>query len=147
LHTNDAAASITRLVDMGIEPFLVSSSVICIMAQRLVRSVCKDCARKYTPEEAELKKLGLTQEDLKGRQFYRPVGCPNCLETGYAGRTGIHEIMMMTDAVRSEVMKGSDASSIKKVAQAGGMKTLREDAAQKIMMGWTSVEEVLSITE
>src|SRR3989338_597984 len=147
LHTNDACSSITRLVDMGVEPFLVSSSVICIMAQRLVRSVCKDCARKYTPEEVELAKLGLKPEDLKGRQFYRPVGCPNCLETGYSGRTGIHEILMISDPVRSEIMKGSDASTIKKVAQSGGMKTLREDAAQKILMGWTTVEEVLSITQ
>src|SRR3989338_6114080 len=147
LHTNDACSSITRLVDMGVEPFLVSSSVICIMAQRLVRTVCKDCARKYVPEDEELGKLGLIREDLKGRQFYRPVGCPNCLETGYSGRTGIHEILMISDPVRSEIMKGSDASTIKKVAQSGGMKTLREDAAQKILMGWTTVEEVLSITQ
>lgn len=147
LHTNDAAASITRLVDMGVEPFLVSSSVICIMAQRLIRGVCKDCARKYTPEEVELKKIGLTPEDLKGRQFYRPVGCPNCLETGYSGRTGIHEILMMNDEVRSEIMKGADASTIKKVAQAHGMKTLREDAAQKVLLGWTTVEEIMSATQ
>ncbi|MDO8527617.1 MAG: type II secretion system ATPase GspE [Deltaproteobacteria bacterium] len=147
LHTNDAAASITRLVDMGVEPFLVSSSVICIMAQRLIRSVCKDCARKYTPEEAELHKIGLTTEDLKGRQLFRPVGCPNCLETGYAGRTGIHEIMVMNDTIRSEVMKGSDASTIKKIAQSNGMKTLREDGAQKVMMGWTTVEEVMRATQ
>lgn len=147
LHTNDAPASVTRLVDMGVEPFLVSSSVICIMAQRLVRSVCKDCARKYSPEEVELKRIGLKPEDLKGRQLYRPVGCPNCLETGYAGRTGIHEILMMNDEVRSEIMKGSDASTIKKVAQGHGMKTLREDAAQKVLMGWTTVEEILRATE
>lgn len=147
LHTNDAPASITRLVDMGVEPFLVSSSVVCIMAQRLVRGVCKDCARKYTPEEAEVAKIGLTLADLKGRQLFRPVGCPNCLETGYSGRTGIHEIMVLTDPIRSEIMKGSDASTIKKVAQAEGMKTLREDAAQKVLMGWTTIEEILSMTE
>lgn len=146
LHTNDAPSSITRLVDMGVEPFLVSSSVICIMAQRLIRTVCKDCARKYTPEEAELKRIGLTLEDLKGRQIFRPVGCPNCLETGYAGRTGIHEILMMQDAIRSEMMKGSDASTIRKVAQHGGMRTLREDAAQKVLMGWTTIEEILRVT-
>ncbi|MBI4125021.1 MAG: type II secretion system ATPase GspE [Deltaproteobacteria bacterium] len=147
LHTNDAAASVTRLVDMGVEPFLVSSSVICIMAQRLVRTICKDCARKYTPEEAELKRIGLTPEDLKGRQLFRPVGCPNCLETGYAGRTGIHEILMMNDDVRSEIMKGSDASTVKKAAQKHGMKTLRDDAAQKVLMGWTTIEEILRVTQ
>ena len=147
LHTNDASSSVTRLVDMGVEPFLVSSSVICIMAQRLVRTVCKDCARKYTPEEAELKRIGLTLADLKGRQLFRPVGCPNCLETGYSGRTGIHEILMMNDAVRSEIMKGSDASTVKKVAQANGMKTLREDGAQKVLMGWTTVEEIIFATQ
>ncbi|MBI5298948.1 MAG: type II secretion system ATPase GspE [Deltaproteobacteria bacterium] len=147
IHTNDAAATVTRLIDMGVEPFLVSSSVICIIAQRLIRSVCKDCARKYTPEEVELKKIGLTLEDLKGRQFYRPVGCPNCLETGYSGRTGIHEVMMIDDAIRAEIVKGSDASSIKKVAQAQGMKTIREDAAQKVLMGWTTVEEIMRATQ
>ncbi len=147
LHTNDASASITRLLDMGVEPFLVSSSVICIVAQRLIRSVCKDCARKYTPEEVELKRIGLTSADLKGRQIYRPVGCPNCLETGYSGRTGIHEVLVMTDAIRSEIMKGSDASTIKKVSQAEGMKTLREDGAQKVLMGWTTVEEIIFATQ
>lgn len=147
IHTNDAAATVTRLIDMGVEPFLVSSSVICIVAQRLIRGVCKDCARKYTPEEAELKKIGVTPDDLKGRQFYRPVGCPNCLETGYSGRTGIHEVMMIDDAIRTEIVKGSDASTIKKTAQAQGMKTLREDAAQKVLMGWTTVEEIMRATQ
>ncbi|MDP2599123.1 MAG: type II secretion system ATPase GspE [Deltaproteobacteria bacterium] len=147
LHTNDASSSITRLLDMGVEPFLVSSSVICIIAQRLIRTVCKDCARKYTPEAIELKKIGLTAEVLKGKQLYRPVGCPNCLETGYSGRTGIHEVLMMDDGIRAEIMKGSDASTIKKAAQARGMKTLREDGAQKVLMGWTTVEEIIFATQ
>lgn len=146
LHTNDAAASITRLIDMGVEPFLVSSSLLCVLAQRLVRSVCHECARKYTPDEAELKQLGLTEADLKGRQFYRPVGCPHCLETGYSGRTGIHEVLMVNDAVRAEVMKGSDASIIKRVAVQSGMRSMREDAAQKVLSGITTVEEVLRVT-
>ena len=147
LHTNDASSSITRLLDMGVEPFLVSSSVICIIAQRLIRTVCKDCARKYTPEAVELKKIGLIAEDLKGKQIFRPVGCPNCLETGYSGRTGIHEVLMMNDSIRAEIMKGSDASTIKKVAQAHGMKTLREDGANKVMLGWTTVEEIICATQ
>lgn len=147
LHTNSAPATVTRLVDMGIEPFLISSSVLCILAQRLVRGVCKECARKYTPEAEELAKIGLKPEDLKGRQLLRPVGCPNCMETGYAGRTGIHEVMEMNDNVRHEIMKGSDASAIKKVAQQRGMRTLRDDAAEKVMLGWTTIEEVLRVTQ
>ncbi len=147
LHTNDAPSSITRLVDMGVEPFLVASSVLGIVAQRLLRTVCRDCARRYVPEEEELAQIGLTLADLKGRQIYRPVGCPNCMETGYAGRCGIHEILMVTDAVRAELMKGSDASTIKKVAVAEGMATLREDAAQKVMQGVTTIAEVLRVTQ
>jgi general secretion pathway protein E len=147
LHTNDACSSITRLVDMGVEPFLVSSSVVGILAQRLVRTVCRDCARRYTPDEKELAEIGLTLEDLKGRQIFRPIGCPNCMETGYSGRTGIHEILMVTDEVRAELMKGSDASAIKKIAIAQGMKTLREDAAEKVLAGVTTIAEVLRVTQ
>ncbi|HPQ81231.1 MAG TPA: type II secretion system ATPase GspE [bacterium] len=146
-HTNDAPSSITRLIDMGVEPFLVASSVLGIAAQRLLRTVCHDCARKYTPEEAEIEQIGLTLADLKGKQIFRPVGCPNCMETGYAGRAGIHEILMVSDAVRAELMKGSDASTIKKVAIAEGMKTLREDAAAKVVTGATTIAEVLRVTQ
>lgn len=147
LHTNDAPSSITRLVDMGVEPFLVASSVLGIIAQRLVRTVCRDCARKYTPESEELAMIGLSPSDLKGRQIMRAVGCPVCMETGYAGRAGIHEILRVTDAVRAELMKGSDATTIKKVAMSEGMKTLRQDAAMKVLTGLTTVEEVLRVTQ
>ncbi|MBI4126499.1 MAG: Flp pilus assembly complex ATPase component TadA, partial [Deltaproteobacteria bacterium] len=147
LHTNDAVSSVTRLVEMGVEPFLVSSSVLGIIAQRLVRTVCRECARLYTPEEDELQKIGLTMADLKGRQLYRPIGCPSCIETGYAGRMGIHEIVMMTDAIRAELMKGSDASAIKQVALSQGMKTLRDDAAMKVLQGQTTIAEVLRVTQ
>ncbi len=147
LHTNDAPSSITRLVEMGVEPFLVSSSVIGIIAQRLVRTVCKDCARKYVPDDEELKGIGLTSAELGGRQIFRPVGCPNCMETGYTGRLGIYEILLVTDAVRNELMKGSDASMIKKVAMSQGMKTLRDDAAAKVLAGMTTIAEVLRVTQ
>jgi general secretion pathway protein E len=147
LHTNDAPSSITRLVDMGVEPFLVASSVLGIVAQRLLRTVCRECARKYTPEEEELGQIGLDPADLKGRQIFRPVGCPNCMETGYAGRAGIHEIMLVSDALRAELMKGSDASTIKKVAMSQGMISLREDAAQKVLAGLTTIAEVLRVTQ
>ncbi len=147
LHTNDAPSSITRLIDMGIEPFLASSSIIGIIAQRLVRTVCKDCAKRYTPTEEELEEIGLNIKELGGKQLFRPVGCPNCLETGYAGRTGIHEFMAVDDAVRIEVMKGSDASTIRKVAIDQGMVSLRRDAAHKVVNGITTVEEVLRVTQ
>ena len=147
LHTNDAPSSITRLVDMSVEPFLVASSVLGIVAQRLLRTICRECARKYTPEEEELGQIGLSLADLKGRQIFRPVGCPNCMETGYSGRCAIHEILMVTDAVRAELMKGSDASTIKKVAVQQGMATLREDAAQKVLAGITTIAEVMRVTQ
>lgn len=147
LHTNDAPSTVTRLIDMGIEPFLVSSSIIGIVAQRLIRTVCHDCAKKYTPTAEELVKIGLTPEDLKGRQLYKAVGCPNCLETGYSGRRAIYEFMLMNDVIRAEIMKGSDASTIKKVASAEGMTTLMSDAASKVMQGMTTVEEVLRVIQ
>lgn len=147
LHTNDAASSITRLVDMGIEPFLVSSSLLAIVAQRLLRTLCRECSRKYTPDEDALKQIGLTLADLKGRQLLRPVGCPVCMETGYSGRTAIQELMIISDAIRKELMKGSDASMIKVVAVREGMVTLREDAAKKVLDGTTSIEEVMRVTQ
>ena len=147
LHTNDAPSSITRLVEMGIEPFLVSSSIIGIVAQRLVRTVCKDCGRKYTPTAEELLEIGVEQKDLKGRQIYRAVGCPNCMETGYSGRTGIHEILMMSDKVRESLMKGSDAGTIRKIAQSEGMKNLRDDASSKVLAGMTTIAEILRVTQ
>lgn len=147
LHTNDAPATITRLIDMGVEPFLVSSSIIGIIAQRLVRGVCHDCAKKYTPTAEELAEIGLTLDELKGRQVYRAVGCPNCLETGYTGRVGIYEVMMMDDEIRAEIMKGSDASTIRKVGVAQGMTTLRGDAAAKVLQGITTIEEILRVTQ
>lgn len=147
LHTNDAPSSLTRLVEMGIEPFLVSSSLLGIIAQRLVRTVCKDCAKKYTPTEEELAEIGLTLKDLGGKQLFKPVGCPICLETGYAGRTGIHEFLLVDDSIRGEIMKGSDASIIRKVAIQNGMVSLRQDAAIKVINGITTVEEVLRVTQ
>ncbi|PIR18435.1 MAG: type II secretion system protein GspE [Deltaproteobacteria bacterium CG11_big_fil_rev_8_21_14_0_20_49_13] len=147
LHTNDAPATVSRLVEMGVEPFLVSSSIIGVIAQRLVRTVCHDCAKKYNPPAEELEKLGLTLDDLRGRQLYKAVGCPNCLETGYMGRLAIYEFMLMNDEIRAEIMKGSDASSIRKVAAGTGMTTLMGDAATKILQGLTTVEEVLRVIQ
>ncbi len=147
LHTNDSSSSITRLLDMGVEPFLVSSSILAILAQRLLRTVCRDCARKYSPTEAELVRAGLTLEDLRGRQLYRAVGCPNCMSTGYSGRTAIHELFVMDEQTRALIMKNLDATSLKRAAMEGGMTTLREDGLQKALKGLTTLEEVMVVTQ
>jgi general secretion pathway protein E len=147
LHTNDAPSTMTRLIDMGIEPFLVSSSIIGVIAQRLVRTVCHDCAKKYVPTEEEMSKIGLTLDDLKGRQLFKAVGCPNCLETGYTGRLAIYEFMLMNDVIRAEIMKGSDASTIKRVAVEEGMTSLMGDAANKVLQRLTTIEEILRVIQ
>ncbi len=147
LHTNDSASSVTRLIEMGVEPFLVSSSLLAILAQRLVRRVCRDCAKKYTPSEAELERAGLKVEDLKGKQLYRAVGCSNCLNTGYAGRVGIHELLIMDEELRGIVMKSVDVTTLKKVAMSKGMMTLREEGVQKAIRGLTTLEEVIVLTQ
>jgi general secretion pathway protein E len=147
LHTNDSASSATRLIDMGVEPFLVASSVIGIIAQRLVRTLCRECQERYTPSEFELMQLGIPADKVGEKMFYRAKGCPTCLNTGYAGRTGVHEIMMMDDDIRALVMKNVDSPSIKRKAMEKAMKTLREVAAQKVLEGETTVEEVLRVTQ
>ncbi len=146
LHTNDAPSSVTRICDMGIEPFLVSSSVIGVMAQRLVRRVCKDCAKKYTPTDEALAEINRTRAELKGRQLYKAVGCSNCISTGYIGRTGIHELMIMDDALRAQLLKSTEATQLKKLAVDRGMKTLRDDGIEKAFQGLTTIEEVLRVT-
>lgn len=146
LHTNDAAGAITRLLDMGIEPFLVSSSVLAIIAQRLVRVVCPDCRHAYTPTTEELDKLSL-KPDRGGLTFYRGIGCAQCMKTGYRGRTGIYEILLMDDELRQMVLSKTDANVIKNRAVAKGMRVLREDGARKVMQGITTTEEVLRVTQ
>lgn len=147
LHTNDAVSSITRMVDMGVEPFLVASSVNGVLAQRLVRTVCHDCAKKYQATAEEVAQIGLTLDDLKGKPLFRPVGCPNCLETGYSGRTGVHELFIMNDELRGLMMAGVDSSTLLKAAMKSGLRTLRDDAAGKVIQGLTTVEEVLRVTQ
>ncbi|MBI4374274.1 MAG: type II secretion system ATPase GspE [Deltaproteobacteria bacterium] len=147
LHTNDSVSSITRLLDMGVEPFLVSSSIVAILAQRLIRTICRDCTKKYSPDDEELRRLNLTREDLKGRQLQRAVGCANCMQTGYSGRTGIHELLIMDEGLRSLVMKNCDATTLKKAAMQKGMSTLREEALLRAMKGQTTLEEVLLVTQ
>ncbi|MEA3223681.1 MAG: type II secretion system ATPase GspE [Thermodesulfobacteriota bacterium] len=148
LHTNDSASAITRLIDMGIEPFLVSSSVNAIIAQRLVRKICLKCKREYYPEAETLTEMGLSKELLdKVGYLYRGGGCKECLETGYKGRTGIYEILIMSDSIRATMLKTSDSNLIKRQAVEEGLHTLREDGTRKAKDGTTAVEEVLRVTQ
>ncbi|QAT86845.1 general secretion pathway protein F [Corallococcus coralloides] len=151
VHTNDAAGAVTRLVDMGVQPFLVASSLTGILAQRLVRRVCPDCRQAYTPTDAELKELGFTLASFKAKfntdRIYRATGCPSCNRNGYRGRSGIYEFLFVDDDVRQLVLKNVDASTIKKSALAKGMTTLLDDGVRKIALGETTIAEVLSITQ
>jgi general secretion pathway protein E len=148
LHTNDSFGAMTRLLDMGIEPFLVSSSVIAVMAQRLVRRVCSACREPYQPSREELEELSIAPQRLIGRTVYKSSqGCNQCKRTGYRGRTGIHELLVVDDEIRGLVMKSADAASIRRAATARGMNTLREDGADKVLDGITTIEEVLRVTQ
>ncbi|MGB0590868.1 MAG: type II secretion system ATPase GspE [Myxococcota bacterium] len=147
LHTNDAPSAFTRLTDMGVEPFLSASSVIAVMAQRLVRTVCKECREPYTPLPAELKKLGLEPSDVKPEHtIYRAVGCPACFDSGYAGRWGIHELLQVDDDIRSLVMQNTASSIIKRRAVELGMHTLRDDGVAKVLSGHTTMDEIMRVT-
>ena len=147
LHTNDAAGAMTRLVEMGLEPFLVSSSILAVLAQRLVRVLCPACREPYDPPPQALVDLGIEPGALQGRSLYRPVGCPQCRHTGYRGRTGIYELLMVNDTVRDLVMQGANSVTIKEEARRQGMLTLREDGVAKVLRGITSAEEVLRVTQ
>ena len=146
LHTNDAASSVTRLIDMGIEPFLVTSSIVAIIAQRLVRVLCSHCKEIYTPDEETLANLDLNQSVLRDNTFYRKKGCNLCMQTGFHGRSAIFEIMIVDDNIKRLVLKTSDATQINELAIKQGMITLRQDGIQKVMAGITTTEEVLRVT-
>lgn len=149
VHTNDAAGSFTRLIDMGVEPFLVASSLLAVMAQRLVRRLCSDCKESYEPTPAEMQKVELSPEQVAsaGGKFWRPVGCESCGDLGYRGRSGIYEFLVVNDDIRTLVMAREDAGTIKRAALRNGMRTLRIDGGNKILQGVTSVEEVLRVTQ
>jgi general secretion pathway protein E len=146
LHTNDAAGAVTRLLDMKIEPFLISSSVMAIVAQRLVRVLCTQCREAYRLTPLETAELELT--DMAGSQtVYKGIGCPACFQTGYLGRTAIYELLEVDDEVRQLIMKSADATTIKTAAMRRGMRTLRQDGADKVLKGITSVDEVVRVTQ
>ena len=148
VHTNSAPATITRLIDMGIEPFLVSSSIIGVLAQRLVRRICPDCRKSYQPHPEQLRELGIKEVSFRklDRQFFRGDGCDNCRQTGYRGRIGIHELLVMSEGVKNTILESSDSDTIKKQGLKEKMITLRRDGVNKILHGLTTAEEILTIT-
>jgi len=149
LHTNDAATAVNRLVDMGVEPFLVASSLTAVMAQRLLRRLCPDCKVPYDPDPASMIELGIDPEEARKATTFRPKegGCESCLGTGYRGRTGIYELLTINDKIRSQVVQNLSSSVIRQSGIDGGMTTLRADGASKFLQGLTSMEEVVRITQ
>lgn len=148
LHTNDTASTVTRFLDLGVQPFQVSSAVLGIMATRLVRKLCTSCKEAYEPIDGELKLMGIKREQLAGKKIFRAgTGCEECHGVGYAGRMGIHELMMIDDDIRNVLLQSQDAKKIKRKAVENGMKTLRDSAIQKVLSGLTSLEEALSNTQ
>lgn len=145
LHTNSAPASITRLLDMGVEPYLIASSVILIVAQRLVRKLCDNCKTTFIPTPELLKSIGLTAAEAKKITFYQPIGCEQCNKTGYRGRIAIFEMMKITSAVAQLTMERADTGHIRKQAIADGMTLLIQDGVEKIKEGLTTIDEVLSV--
>jgi type IV pilus assembly protein PilB len=146
LHTNDAPGAVTRLVDMGVEPFLISSSLMAVLAQRLVRTVCKKCRTPFEPTESQLSMLNLSPHDIGDKVFYYGRGCQNCNDTGYKGRKGIFELLVMNDALRNLVNERAPTVVVRQKAVELGMVTLREDGLRGIFDGETTIEEVLKYT-
>ncbi len=147
LHTNDAAGAVTRLVDLGVEPYLISSSVNAVIAQRLVRLLCNECKEEFTIEPSQVQAMNGWGEEYIGKKVYKPKGCPKCFNTGYSGREAIFEIMEMNDQLKSLVLSTSDANQIKAAALKNGMNTLRQDGMAKVLKGLTSIGEVLRVTQ
>ena len=147
LHTNDSAGAITRLRDMGIEQFLIASSVNAILAQRLVRIICPHCKEEYSPTPEMLQRIGLTEEESLDRKAYRGKGCAKCYHTGYKGRCGIFELLLMTQDMKALILQTSDANQIKRQAIKNGMITLQKDGAMKVLQGVTTIEEVYRVCQ
>lgn len=146
LHTNDAAGAITRLTEMGIEPFNVSASLIGVLAQRLVRRVCDGCRVEYTPEPDVLRRLGMGEDEIRGQTLYRGVGCEKCGGSGYNGRYAIHELLVVDDDIEGAIVREASALELRDLATEKGMRTLRQDGVHKAFQGITTLEEVLART-
>ncbi len=146
LHTNDAPSALTRLMDMGVKPFLVASSVIAVMGQRLVRVLCEECKEAYEPTDIELKMVGMSPEMISGPKIYKASGCPTCNGTGYRGRLGVYELLEMNSELRKLVFERASVLEMTRAARRSGMTTLQEDGVRKILKGLTSTEEVVRLT-
>jgi type IV pilus assembly protein PilB len=146
LHTNDAPSAIIRLIDIGVEPFLLAATVETIVAQRLVRRVCAACRLEYTPDEAVLRELAIREEDVRGKKFARGKGCEKCHGSGYSGRLALYEILVASDRLKQMILDGKSVDSIRLAAREEGMRTLRESGLLAIGDGETTVEEVLRET-
>jgi len=145
IHTNDAPGAITRLIDMGLEPFLASSSMIGVLAQRLVRKICPECKEKYMPTEEALRDVGLSEGKEK-IEFWTGKGCPKCSNTGYKGRIGIYELMIPDEKIKNAIISKAPSNEIRKLAESSGMVSLMEDGIEKAKSGITTIEEVLRVT-
>jgi type IV pilus assembly protein PilB len=146
LHTNDSSSAITRLVEMGVEPYLVASSLDSALAQRLARRLCSHCKEAYEPSEVELKEAGFPDELAeKVEELYRPEGCSRCGKTGYRGRLGLYEVMPMSEEIERLTVEHSSSDDIRRVAVEQGMVTLRQDGLEKVAAGLTSIEEIFRV--
>ena len=147
LHTNDSAGAITRLLDMGVEPFLLASSLECVVAQRLVRRLCPACKRPYQPDGALLRSAGFPAEGLAGATVYEAAGCDKCRQSGYRGRMGIYEVLEINESIETLIPARAPSSVIKQKAVEQGMLTLRNDGFMRVLDGLTTIDEVLRVTE
>ena len=146
LHTNDAPTAVSRLLDMGIEPFLLSATLETVCAQRLVRTICTRCKAAYEPSDEELMSLGIKSRDVANQRFYYGKGCEHCKNTGYKGRTALFELLDINDTLRELILQKASASALRAAAQRGGMRTLRDAGIQKVFAGLTTIEEVVRET-
>jgi len=147
LHTNDAAGAVTRLLEMGMENYLISSSLLGIMAQRLVRVICPDCKETYTPEMGVMEELGVSQSELKENPIFKGAGCEKCSHTGFRGRKGIYELLLMNDNIRELILEKAPSNVIKEKGRSQGMQTLREAGWHKVKEGISTISEVLRVTQ
>ncbi len=150
LHTNDAAGAVSRLLDFGVEPYLVSSSLIGVMAQRLVRRICPHCKQPYEPTPHELRAIGIMEDEIAGGklpEFYMGSGCEKCFQTGYKGRMGVYELMLINEDIQNMIYKRETAGAVKRKALDSGMQTLRMDGVRKVLAGKTTIAEVLRVTQ
>jgi type IV pilus assembly protein PilB len=146
LHTNDAAGAITRLIDMNVEPYLIASTLECVLAQRLLRRICAKCKTSFAPDREVMERLNLTEEALGGRVFYYGKGCHECFDSGYRGRKGLYEIMSVTDSLRVMISQRRPSLDIRNKAIENGMRLLRDDGLRNIFDGHTTYDEVLRYT-